>query len=187
MLDFEDQIQAQGVFMKVMTGSIAAIFMGCLLTIAPAQAAELKIGYIDMQKAIQETSAGKKAKKDLEKEFNAKKEEVEKKRADLKKMSDDLKKKESVLSDDVKDKKQAELNQEMMKLQEFMGQSQMTLQKKEQELTRPILEKLQKVIDQVAKDGGYTMILEKSGQGVLWAKKDVDLTDEVVKQYEKAK
>jgi outer membrane protein len=159
-------------------------FIGSLSAVAHA---DVKIGYVDLQKAIQETSAGKKAKASLEKEFNAKKEELAKKEKDLKKMNDDLEKKKAVLTDDVRAKKQAELQQEMMKYRDLVGQSQMNIQKKEQELTKPILEKLQEVVDKVGKDGGYTVILEKSEQSVLWARKDIDLTAEVVSDFEKMK
>ena len=68
-----------------------------------------KIGYVDMQKAIQETSVGKKAKKDLEKEVNAKKAEFQKREADLKKMDEDLRKKSAALSDEARGAKMQEL------------------------------------------------------------------------------
>lgn len=162
-----------------MTGAVVAAGL------STANAAEVKIGYIDMQKAIQETTAGKKAKKELEKEFNAKKADLQKKESDLKKMNEDLEKKKVALSDDVKAKKVQELQQEMLKFQREVGESQLTIQKKERDLTAPILEKLQAAVDKVAKEGGYTMILEKSEQSVLWAKKEIDLTDSVVKEFEK--
>lgn len=161
------------------------IALGLLLGAASANAADVKIGYIDLQKAIQETSAGKKAKKELEKEFNAKKDELSKKEANIKKMQEDFEKKKAVLSDEAKQAKGAELQNEMMKYRDLLGQSQLNIQKKEQELTKPILDKLQDTIDKVAKDGGYTVILEKSEQSVIWAKKDIDLTDTVVKEFEK--
>lgn len=145
-----------------------------------------KIGYVDLQKAIQETAAGKKAKKELEKEFNAKKEELQKKEADLKKMNEDLEKKKSVLSEEVRNRKAGEFQQEMMKYRELVGQSQMNIQKKERELTQPILEKLQEQLDKLAKDRGYAVILEKSEQSVIWARKELDLTDELVKAFEKS-
>lgn len=149
--------------------------------------AEVKMGYIDMQKAIQSTSTGKAAKKKLEKDFNKKKKELEKMEADLKKMTQDLEKKAAVLSDDVKAKKQSELQREMMKYQKIVGQSQLEIQKKERELTTPIITKLRETIQKIAKKDGYTMILEKSEQSVLWAKKEADLTDKVIKAYEKGK
>lgn len=150
-------------------------------------AAESKIGYVDMQKAIQETSAGKKAKNELEKEFNAKKAELQKKEKDLKKMGEDLEKKAAALSDEARTQKQQELQTEMIKFQREVGESQMAIQNKERTLTKPILEKLEAAIEKVAQAGGYSMILEKSEQSVIWAKKDLDLTSEVVKEFEKSK
>ncbi len=166
----------------VMALAASALVVG----FAAKAAAQEKVGYVDLQKAIQETTAGKKAKKDLEKEFNSKKADLQKKESDLKKMGDDLEKKKVALSDDVRAKKTQELQGEMMKFQREVQESQMNIQKKERDLTAPIIEKLQGSIEKVAKAGSYSMVLEKSEQSVLWAKKDSDLTDEVVKDFEKS-
>lgn len=153
--------------------------------VSKAQAEDMKFGYVDLQKAIQETSTGKKAKSELEKEFNVKKGELQKRETDLKKMAEDLEKKKVALSDEMKAKKQQELQQDMMKFQREVGESQMNIQKKERELTEPILKKLQAGLDKLAKDKGLSMVLEKSEQSVLWAKKELDLTDDLVKEYER--
>jgi outer membrane protein len=149
--------------------------------------AETRVGYIDMQKAIQSTSTGKKAKSELEGEFNKKKKELEKKEADLKKMGEDLEKKKTVLSEEVLNKKQSEFQEEMMKYRELVGKSQLDIQKKERDLTSPILDKMKSIITKVAKDKKFSMILEKTEQNVLFAEADVDITDDVVKAYEKEK
>ena len=168
--------------MKKQVAMIASLVMAAGL----AHAAEAKIGFVDMQKAIQSTAAGKKAKSELEGEFNKKKKELEKKEADLKKMGEDLERKKSVLSEEVLSKKQAEFQEEMMKYRDVVGKSQLEIQKKERDLTAPILEKMKKTIEKVAKEKGYSMILENS-QMVLFATSDADLTDTVVKAYEAAK
>lgn len=163
-----------------------AMIASLLLVAGMTHAAEMKIGYVDMQKAIQSTAAGKKAKAELEGEFNKKKKELEKKEADLKKMGEDLERKKSVLSEEVLNKKQAEFQEEMLKYRDVVGKSQIEIQKKERDLTAPILEKMKKVIEKVAKEKGYSMILENS-QMVLFATADADLTDAVIKTYEKEK
>ena len=166
---------------------VLGLAVAAVLSVAPrAQAQEaFKLGYVDLQKAIQETSTGKKAKSELEKEFNAKKGDLQKREADLKKMAEDLEKKKVALSDEMKAKMQQELQQDMMKFQREVGESQMNIQKKERELTEPILKKLQGSLDKIAKDKGLSMVLEKSEQSVLWAKKELDLTDDLVKEYER--
>ncbi|ASD64123.1 OmpH family outer membrane protein [Bdellovibrio bacteriovorus] len=161
------------------------IVLSMLLTASLAQA-QAKVGFVDMQKAIQSTSAGKKAKTELETEFNKKKKELEKKEADLKKMGEDLEKKKSVLSEEALGKKQAEFQEEMLKYRDVVGKSQIEIQKKERELTAPILEKMKKVIAKLAKDKGYTLVLENS-QMVLYATADADLTTEVIAAFEKEK
>src|ERR1700722_9450533 len=94
-----------------------------------AVAAEMKIGYIDMQKAIQETAAGKKAKKDLEDEFNKKKKDLDKREADIKKMGEDFEKRSMAMNEESRTKKQNEIRTEMQKYQELAAKSQMEIQK----------------------------------------------------------
>ena len=157
------------------------------LTAFAAQAAETKIGYIDMQKAIQETAAGKKAKKELEAEFNKKKKDLEKKEADIKKMHEDFEKRSMAMNEDARAKKQAEIRTEMGKYQETAGKAQMEIQKRERDLTQPIVTKLRSIIDEIAKKEDFTVILEKAENSVMWAKKDIDLTERVIKAYDSKK
>jgi outer membrane protein len=160
----------------------AVLVMGVL---GRAEGLPVKIGYVDMQKAIQSTETGKKAKKDLEKEFNDKKKELGDKEKDLKKLSEDLEKKSMVLSDEVKQKKQMEFQEEMLKYRELVGKSQQAIQERERSLTQPILEKLRSIISDIGQKEGYTVILEKAENSVLWAPKTIDLTDRVVTTYDK--
>ncbi len=149
--------------------------------------ADFKAAYIDMQKAIQSTSAGKKAKKSLEKEFNKKKEQLKKKEGALKKEAEAFEKKRMVLSEKVRAEKQAALQKKMIEFQQELQTSQMNIQKKEREFTAPILEKIQKIIKKIAEQKSYSMVFEKNSQAVMWAKADLDITQEVIKEFEKSK
>lgn len=148
-------------------------------------AAETKIGFVDMQKAIQETSTGKKAKKELEDEFNKKKKDLDKMEAEIKKKGEDFEKRSMAMNEEARTKKQTELQNEMRKYQEQAAKSQMEIQKRERDLTAPIVTKLRSIIEDIAKKEDFSMILEKSEQSVMWAKKEADLTERVVKQFEK--
>lgn len=164
------------------------ILVPCFLIFAFAAQAEtaFKIATVDMQKAIQTTTAGKKAKTELEGEFNKRKKELEKKEGDLKKMKEDIEKKQAVLSEEVLGKKQAEFRDEMMKYQETVQKNQMEIQKKERDLTQPILEKMRKIIANVAKEKNFSMVIENSAM-VLYADQGLDITDDVIKSFEKEK
>jgi outer membrane protein len=170
----------QGGFMK-------KIFLMTLLSMSAIALAETKVGFVDVQKAIQSTASGKKAKGQLDAEFKKRKESLDKKKADIEKMGQDLEKKKTVLSEEVLSKKQMELQEEMMKFQKNVAENQLEIQKKEKELVDPILEKMHKVIEKVAKEKGFSLVIEKTPQNVLFAQKDVDLTDDVVSAFEKEK
>jgi len=161
------------------------VTIAALLLLPLAAQADTKIGYIDMQKAIQETGAGKKAKKELEDEFNKKKKDLEKMEADIKKKGEDFEKRSGVMNEDARNKKQAELQGDMRKYQETAGKAQMEIQKRERDLTQPIVTKLREILEGIAKKEDYTIVLEKAENSVMWAKKEIDLTDRVVKDYDK--
>lgn len=156
------------------------------LVMALPSMAEFKMGVVNLQKAIQSTSQGKKAKTELETDFEKKKKELQKKEADLKKMQEDIEKKKSVLSEEVLSKKQEEFREEMMKFQQVVAKNQQEIQKKEQELTQPILEKMKKIIEKVSKEKGYSLVIENAAL-VLYSDGSTDITDDVVKVFEKEK
>lgn len=144
-----------------------------------------KVGIVDIEKAIRATSAGQKMTKDLQTEFDKKKTEFTKREGDLKKMFEDLEKKKSLLTDEAREKKAIEIQQERMKFQQEVAESQQAIQKKERDMLEPIAKKMETVIDKLAKSGGYTAILDR--RAILWGAKTADLTDTVVKEFEKSK
>ncbi len=167
------------------TPTFRLLTFGAALLMCFEASAEFKGAYIDMQKAIQATSAGKKAKKELEGEFEKKKKDLKKKEEELKKRAEEFEKKKMVLADKNREEQQADLQQEMMKFREDLSKSQMLIQQKERDLTKPILEKIQKAIAEIAKDKDVSMVFEKGEQSVLWAKPEMDITDDVIKKADK--
>lgn len=165
--------------------TIVGLLTLVLLSIGAAAHADVKIGFVDMQKAIQETKAGKKAKKELEDEFNKKKKELEKREADIKKMGEDFEKRSMAMNEDARMKKQGEIQGEMRKYQEIATKAQMDIQKRERDLTQPIVTKLRGILEDIAKKEDFTVILERSENSVMWAKKEIDLTDRIIKEYDK--
>jgi outer membrane protein len=150
-----------------------------------ARAEEIKIGTVDMQKALQSVEAGKKAKAQLEKDFNAKKKELQGEEANIKKMGEEFKKKSVVMSEDARAKKQTEIQERIMKFQEMTARSQGEIQQKERELTEPIITKLRAIIQDLAKSKNYSVILEKNENTVLFSQEKDDLTGDVVSAFNK--
>lgn len=152
-------------------------------------ATDFKVGYVDVQKAIEKTSMGKKAKDEMKKEAEKKNKDLEKKKADIEKMRDDVEKKKSVLAEEAFAKRAAEVTEEMQKFNMAASKAQSDLQKKEAELLEPIIKKMKTVIEKVAKEKGVSMVIQSNptAQIVLYSAAELDLTDELVTAFEKEK
>lgn len=174
------QIHIQAKMMKVFTLGL----MVALLS-SQAYAAEFKVAVIDMQKSIQSSEEGKKARGELETAFNKRKKELQAEEAALKKMQEEFQKKQSALSDSAKQQKQKEMQERFVKYQEMLQRSQGEIQKKEQEMSEPIVKKIRVVVADVAKKRGYSMVIEKNENVVIYNQDSDDLTDDVIKQINK--
>jgi outer membrane protein len=148
-------------------------------------AEEVRIATVDMQKALQSVDSGKKAKAQLEKEFNAKKKDLQTEEASIKKMTEEFKKQSLVMSDEARGKKQAELQERIMKFQELTARSQTEIQQKERDLTQPIIGKIRGIIAETAKKRSYTVVLEKNENNVLFSLEKDDLTNDVISAFDK--
>ena len=82
-------------------------------------------------------------------------------------------------------KKQQEIDGEKAKYMELREKNLQDLAKKDRELSQPMIKKLNEVIGEIAKKEGFTVILHKNDQNLVWASKEVDITDQVVKALEK--
>jgi len=142
----------------------------------------VKIGYVDLQRTLNETTAGKKARKKLESDKAKKQKELDKKQKDLQKFAAELDKQRVVLKPDVLRQRERELQEKYVKLQETYLQLQQELAKMEAKLVSDIFRKASPVIKDIATTKGYKMILEKNESAVLWADSALDITSEVNKR-----
>ncbi len=163
------------------------LFTIAVLLMASPAFAELKVGYVDLQKALNTCKAGKDAKgtisalvKKYEDEFKAKQE-------DLLKLKTNLEKQASLLSVDARKEKEREYQQEVKELQRFQKDVKEELQQKDADHTKRILNELFETLKSIGKEGQYTMILEKNEGAVIYADEKIDLTDQLVKKYDASK
>lgn len=158
---------------------------GMWAAVATAATADVKIGIVDVPKAIQATKEGQKIKKDLEDDYNKRKAELEKKQKDIQQMMADFEKKSLVLSDEARAKKGQAIEEEKMKYMEARDKNLQDLAKKDRELSQPMIKRLNEVIGDIAKKEGFTAIFHKNDQNLVWASQEIDITDKVIKALEK--
>jgi outer membrane protein len=150
--------------------------------IRPALAEEVKLGFVDLRRALYETEDGRKARTSLKKVFDQKQKELDEQQDDVKKAIEDLNKKRTLLPADTVRQKEAELQERVAKVQQTYMRHQQDLAAKEEEATQPIVERLQRIIAKIAAAENFTMIFDKN-QGVVFAKPHLDLTNEVIRRY----
>lgn len=161
------------------------VIFAFLLASAPvaALAEDVKLGYVDLQRALNETEDGRKAKANLKKVFDAKQKELDEQQEILKKDIEDLNKKRTLLPAEKVREKEAELQDRMQKVQQTYMRHQQDLSGKEQEATAKIFERMSKIITKIASTENFTMVLDRQQGGVVFAKPHLDLTNELIRRY----
>ena len=161
------------------------IILAFVLAIAlsgAAMAAEVKLGYVNLQRALNECSAGKEAVVELEAETKKRQEQVDIKQEELKKLNEEIEKKRAVWSEDMREQKQKELQAKMQEFQRFYLQSNDDIKRREQEKKTVIIKDLIELAKPLAKEKGYTFIFELNG--LVYGPSEADLTNDLIKLYD---
>lgn len=152
---------------------------------ARAEAEDVKIAFVDVRRALNETAEGKKAMQKLQGEKDKMQKQIDAKEKALLKMKETLEKQQNVLSKEALQKKAEEYYTALQELQKMYYELQQDLAQKEAKATQGILVKMQAILKEMGQAGGYTMIYDASGGAVVWAPAHLDLTDKLIAEYNK--
>ena len=159
------------------------LFIACMCTAANA---ETKIGFVDMKAVIAKSEPGMKAMESLKSQFKDMKGNLDAQKKSLDTLKEELQKQAMMLSQEAKMEKE---NQYKRKIRDFqdMGQNyQQKLQQAEQNLSKPIIEKLLTILQEYGKKNGYTAIFDKQGSAIMYHEASTDLTDAIIAELNKA-
>jgi len=148
-------------------------------------AADLKVAYVDVQRAINECNAGKEAKKTITKEMEKVQHLGVDKQKELQTMKESLEKQTLMLTQEAKAAKEKEFQNKVRDYQRWADDNQKELQQKTQDMERQISAGLIKVIQKIGLEEGYSFILE--GSMLPYVSKTIDITDRVIKAYDAQK
>jgi outer membrane protein len=162
---------------------LAAVSVGGVLVAGDARpaAAEMRIAVVDVQHAVMATEDGSRAQLTLKKDFDKRQQDLDGKQNELRKEQEDIEKQSRVLSREAVQRRMEAWQRRMVELQTVFVDYNKTLQKKQGELTAPIIKKMLAVIARLAKRNGYEIILDKAG--APYVRQDLDLTDQVIQMY----
>ncbi len=152
---------------------------------AAAASGGAKLGYVDMNRALNEVAEGKAAKAKLEADGKAKKAKLEIMQNELKAMKEDLDKQKMILSKEALAQKEQAFQQKFFELQKTSAEFEKQFAEAEATAIRPIGEKLQRVIQQVGSSQGFALIVPR--EMALYSLPGTDLTEKVIAAYNTSK
>ena len=148
-----------------------------------AQGAPSRVAVIDVQKVLQQSSAGKQAYEKLKKMQDDR-------IAKAKKMDDEA----SALDKEINDKKLSLSEEKLTDMQKQLSDKKIAMQRYAQDADREVSEardrvmqdlnqKIMPVVDQIGKEMGLAAIFNKFESGLVYASDAIDITDTVIKRF----
>ncbi len=153
------------------------------LVFAPWARAELKLGYVDLQRALTEVAEGRAAKARLQGLIEAKEKEISKEQEGLRKEKEVLDKQASAMSEEARIQKNNELQRKVMELAQKWEKARQDMSAKERTELQTIFAKMDPIIAAIAQREGMTMVFEKNDAGLVFAPPHLDMTNELVRRY----
>ncbi|UCH81709.1 MAG: OmpH family outer membrane protein [Nitrospiraceae bacterium] len=148
-----------------------------------AHAADVKIGYVDMNRALNESDRGIKAVGVLEGIVQAKQSVIAEKENKIKELDMEIAKQSSVLNPQALKDKKNEREKLTKEYQRMVQDSQDEVKKKQDEFMNDIINDIRVTVSDIARERGYTAIFEKFSAGLVYFSEKEDLTDLVIKQF----
>jgi outer membrane protein len=163
---------------------IITLILTFSLTIASAAlgADGVKLGFVDIQKVLLNSDAGKEAKEQLAVKANKYEGEKNTREEELKRLKADLEKQNVLLSESARGGKEKDYQQKLKEYQRFLKDAQDDLQAKNDELTNKIVEQIVKMVQNYGRNNGYTIVFVKN-DAMLYVDEKADLTEELLKSF----
>jgi outer membrane protein len=141
-----------------------------------------KFGYIDSQELLLLMPERKTAEEEVQTFAKSLESQLQAMTAEYQQSVQEYQANEATYTDLVKQDKVTEITGLEQRIQSFQQNAQQALQSKEQELLEPILQKARKAIEDVASEGDYTYIFDKSVGSILYVKESENILEKVKKK-----
>jgi len=159
----------------------------CFLPVSSMAEDSYKIGVVDLQRCIQESIAGKKAKDTLQEKKDDMQKKLDVRQNKLLELKKELEKQSMMLSMDAKEDKEKEFERQRREFKYFYDDISGQMRKAETEVRKVLLGELEKVVGDIGMKGNFTLIFERRSSGIMYLQNTIDITDEAIKAYDLTK
>jgi outer membrane protein len=190
--------------------ALQCLFYACLVWLAhdtiwteasagQASSSALKVGIVDLDRALKESSSGKQALATLKqfrdkvvKDINDKKRQKDAKETTLRDLQTELTSQSMVLSDSAKRDKEESYRRQVRDLRKFIDDSNRFIEESERELreregeaTSRLLRDLLEIVRTVGREESFTIIFERNDRVLLFVADAIDLTEKIIQRFDR--
>jgi len=169
----------------------AASITSLLLFSTSAQAADsFKMGVVDPQTVLEKSKAGKRALEGLKEYVSIRQKLLAKDEEELRNSQKQLQEQMAKMSDTEKKEKGEKFQSKLQDYQKRAQEFNQELQRKQKELVDEYMKKIMESTKKVAEKGGFSIVVDKGSEQtvkiVIYNKDTIDLTDQVIKEFDQA-
>ncbi|MBN1199063.1 MAG: OmpH family outer membrane protein [Bacteroidales bacterium] len=155
--------------------AVMALFIGIAFSSQAQTQPPVKVGYIDFNALLQSMPGIDTVRTSLQKYQETLTDQMDQMRSEFENKYLDYQSKAAGMSDIIKQNKEQELQQLQERIDAFQTQAQQDLQNKQQKLLQPLIDEAKGAINDVAKEKGYTYVLNAIEDVVLYSTPADDL------------
>ncbi|HKN00868.1 MAG TPA: OmpH family outer membrane protein [Candidatus Binataceae bacterium] len=160
--------------------SIGALLLAVLAVAQPAHA-QVKLAFVDVQRALNECDAGKRAKSEFQSKIQLLDSRLQRQQNEVEGLKDELEKKGMLMQPDQRQNLQDQYVKKAKDLDRDLKDARDDLQRQDNEITSKILHDLGTIIRNLGEQSGYTLVMEKGS--ILYGSSSLDITDQVIRSY----
>ena len=153
------------------------------LAAAAGAAAEVRIGFVNSEVILQEYKAVQGAMETFNRDVQSWQDELQQKKGRLDELQKELEHQSLMLSDQRRQEKELEYQRQLTEFEQFkesIWSSDGLIEQRNEELLRPIIARVQAVLEELATEEGYDLILDAADSNILYGDPEFDLTQKVI-------
>jgi outer membrane protein len=154
-----------------------------MLAASVAGAADIKIGFVDVERIRRESAPAERASKQLEKEFAPRAQELQRREAQVKSLQGQLEKDVMTMSEGERRSKEQELSRLSVDLQRLQREYREDLNMRRNQELGTLFERADRVIKQIADAENFDLILQEA----VFRSPRIDITERVIKALAESK
>lgn len=164
------------------------LIVSALLAAAPlAQAQEVPVAVIDVQRVLTESDPGKESLQKLQVLQEEKIEEGRQLQSELEALQDQISKQRLTLSQEKLDALRQQIEDQQVEMKRFQEDAQREIDTARRDALQKLEARVMPIIQKIGEEKGYLLIFQKYQAGLAFAAEETDITDEVIRRFNTAK